>query len=194
MKLTSRDALLVVDLQNDFCLGGSVAIDGGALVAAQMSKAAAYFTDSDAVIYATQDWHPEDHASFRSKGGPWPTHCVENTDGAAFHPDLSLPPSTVVVRKGLTPTKDAYSGFVDSDLEHKLINAGIKRIFVGGLATDYVVLNTVIDSLDIGIETYVLVDAVSAMDIEPGDGLRALHLMQSTGATLITISDLLIND
>ena len=107
-------------------------------------------------------------------------------------------PAGAVVSLGTNPVwsfgGDAYSGFVDSDLEHKLITAGIKRIFVGGLATDYVVLNTVIDSLDIGIETYVLVDAVSAMDIEPGDGLRALHLMQSTGATLITISDLLTND
>jgi nicotinamidase/pyrazinamidase len=191
VKLTPTDALLVIDLQNDFCPGGSIAIAGGNAVAAQMAKAAAYFAEAQAPIYATQDWHPKEHASFRTKGGPWPPHCIQNTPGAALHPDLELPANAIVVKKGATSTKDAYSGFVDSNLEDQLIAAGIKRVVVGGLATDYVVLNTVIDTLDIGIETYVLTDAVDAMNIEPNDGLRALHLMQTTGATLITLADLL---
>jgi nicotinamidase/pyrazinamidase len=194
MKLAPTDAILVLDLQNDFCLGGSVAIAGGHTVAAQMAKAVVYFQAAGLPIYATQDWHPADHASFRTEGGPWPPHCVQNTHGARLHPDLNLPSSAIIVRKGATPSKDAYSGFVDSDLEQQLIAAGIKRVFVGGLATDYVVLNTVIDTIDIGIETYVFVDAIDAMNIEPGDGLRALHLMQSTGAKFIMVADLLTED
>jgi nicotinamidase/pyrazinamidase len=194
MKLAPADALLILDLQNDFCLGGSVAIAGGHAVAAQMAKAVAYFTAADIPIYATQDWHPADHASFRIKGGPWPPHCVQDTPGAELHPDLNLPASVIIVRKGTTVTKDAYSGFVDSDLEERLITAGVKRVFVGGLATDYVVLNTVIDTIDIGLETHVIVDAIDSMDIEPSDGLRALHLMQTTGAKLISMAELLAED
>lgn len=194
MKLAPTDALLILDLQNDFCVGGSVAIAGGHTVAAQMAKAAAYFAAAGIPIYATQDWHPADHASFRTKGGPWPPHCVQGTPGAELHPDLNLPASAIIVRKGATPTKDAYSGFVDSDLEERLIAAGVKRVFVGGLATDYVVLNTVIDTLDIGLETYVIADAIDSMDIEPNDGLRALHLMQTTGAVIIAMADLLAED
>lgn len=194
MKLAPTDALLILDLQNDFCVGGSVAIADGHTVAAQMAKAVAYFEAASSSIYATQDWHPADHASFRPEGGPWPPHCVQDTPGAELHPDLNLPASAVIVRKGATRTKDAYSGFIDSDLEQQLLAAGIKRVFVGGLATDYVVLNTVIDTIDIGIETCVFIDAIDAMNIEPGDGLRALHLMQSTGAKFIAIADLLADD
>jgi nicotinamidase/pyrazinamidase len=194
MKLVPTDALLILDLQNDFCRGGPVAIAGGHAVAAQMAKAVAYFDAANILIYATQDWHPVDHASFRTEGGPWPLHCVQNTRGAELHPDLNLPPGAVIVRKGAARTKDAYSGFIDSDLEARLTAAGVERVFVGGLSTDYVVLNTVIDTIDIGIETYVLMDAIDAMNIEPGDGLRALHLMQATGAKFITIADLMAGD
>ncbi len=194
MKILPTDALLVIDLQNDFCPGGSVAIGGGAIVAAQMAKAAAYFAGAGAQIYATQDWHPEEHASFRTQGGPWPPHCIENTTGAEFHPALQLPDTAIIVKKGSTPNKDAYSGFIDCNLEEQLVAAGIQRVVIGGLATDYVVLNTVIDTLDIGLETYVLADAIDAMDIEPNDGLRALHLMQTTGAHIITIAELLTGD
>jgi nicotinamidase/pyrazinamidase len=189
MKLTATDALLVLDVQNDFCPGGSVAIAGGAAVAAQMARAIAYFAKANVPIYATQDWHPGTHISFNATGGPWPPHCVENTTGAEFHPDLHLPDTAIVVRKGAT--KDAYSAFVDCDLEDQLIAAGVKRVIVGGLATDYVVLNTVIDTLSIDIETHVLTDAIDSIDIEPNDGIRAVHLMQTSGAKLLTVADLL---
>lgn len=192
MKLIPEtDALLILDVQNDLCPGGSMALAGGAVVAAQLAKAAAYFEKAGAAIYATQEWHPADHISFRASRGPWPSHCVQDTPGAEFHPDLKLPASAIVVRKGASQNKDAYSGFIDSDLEEQLIAAGIKRVVVGGLATDYVVLNTVIDTLSIDLETYVLVDAIDAFDIEPNDGLRAQHLMQSSGASLIGLADLL---
>ena len=188
MKLSPTDALLILDVQNDLCPGGSMALARGAAVAAQLAKVAAAFAEADIAIYATQDWHPADHISFSTVGGPWPPHCVENTPGAEFHADLNLPPSTIVVRKGAT--KDAYSGFVESDLEQQLVAAGIKRAFVGGLATDYVVLNTVIDTLSIDIQTYLLTDAIDAIEIEPSDGVRAVHLMQTSGAQLITIAEL----
>jgi nicotinamidase/pyrazinamidase len=192
MKLTSTDALLVLDLQNDLLPGGPMGIAGAATVVAQMAKAIAHFAKADAAIYATQDWHPQTHISFNTTGGPWPPHCIENTPGAELHPDLNLPKSAIVVRKGAT--KDAYSGFVDSDLEEQLIAAGVKRVIVGGLATDYVVLNTVIDTLSIDIDTYVLTDATDSIDIEPNDGLRAVHLMQTSGAKLLTIDELLADE
>ena len=191
MELTKTDALIVVDVQNDFCPGGSLAVAGGAQVAAALTTAAKAFAGRGAKIYATMDWHPAGHSSFVAKGGPWPEHCVQNTKGAELHPDLELPAEAIIVHKGTNPGKDAYSGFVDSDLEEQLKAAHIQRVFVGGLATDYCVLNTVIDALGIGFETYVLADAVDSVDIEPKDGIRALHVMQTSGATLTTTEEIL---
>jgi nicotinamidase/pyrazinamidase len=189
--LTETDALIVVDVQNDFCPGGSLAVKGGAKVAQVISSTAQAFAARGAKVFATMDWHPAGHSSFREQGGPWPAHCVQGTRGAELHPNLHLPAEATIVHKGANPAKDAYSGFVDSDLEQRLTDAGVKRVFVGGLATDYCVLNTVIDALGIGFETYVLVDAVDYVDVEPQDGLRALHVMQTSGATLTTTEDVL---
>jgi len=189
--LTETDALIAVDVQNDFCPGGSLAVKGGAQVAQVMSSVAKAFADRGARVFATMDWHPAGHSSFREQGGPWPAHCVQGTRGAELHPDVHLPDAAVIVRKGANPAKDAYSGFVDSDLEQRLKEAGVKRVFVGGLATDYCVLNTVIDALGIGFETYVLTDATDSVDVEPRDGLRALHVMQTSGATLTTTEEVL---
>ena len=191
MDLTETDALIAVDVQNDFCPGGSLAVKGGAKVAQVMSSVAKAFADRGARVFATMDWHPAGHSSFREQGGPWPAHCVQGTPGAELHPDLDLPDAAVIVRKGANPAMDAYSGFVDSDLEQRLMEAGVKRVFVGGLATDYCVLNTVIDALGIGFETYVLTDATDSVDVEPRDGLRALHVMQTSGATLTTTEEVL---
>ena len=155
-----------------------------------LTAVAAAFAARGALVFATQDWHPAGHASFKPQGGPWPDHCVQGTPGAEPHPDLRLPAETVIVHKGASPDKDAYSGFVDSDLEERLRAAGVTRLFVGGLATDYCVLNTVVDALACGFETLVLVDAMGAVEVEPGDGLRALHLMIGSGAQGMTTDEL----
>ncbi len=186
MKLKNTDALIVVDVQNDFCPEGSLAVAGGDQVARTMSEVALRFKVAGGRVYATQDWHPADHSSFREQGGPWPPHCVQGTKGALFHPDLRLPVGTAVVRKGADPRVDAYSGFLDSHLEESLRRAGVKRVSVGGLATDYCVLNTVLDALRLGFEVYVLSDAVAAVDVKPSDGEAALKKMHEAGAKLTT--------
>ena len=194
MKLSKTDALIVVDVQNDFCPGGSLAVASGEKVAGVMTGIAKHFSKHRAKVFTTRDWHPEGHSSFREQGGPWPPHCVQGTRGAEPHPDLHLPKSASIIRKGTSLDKDAYSGFIDSDLEQQLRSAGIVRVFVGGLATDYCVLNTVVDACGLGFETYVLTDGIGAVDVEPGDGLRALHLMRGSGATLTTTAEVVESD
>ena len=189
MELTKTDALLVVDVQIDFCPGGALATPLGDAVAATMNRAAAEFAAKGAAVFTTQDWHPAEHSSFKEQGGQWPSHCVQGTKGAELHPALKPPKGTHSIKKGASLDKDAYSGFVDSDLEAQLKAANISRVFVGGLATDYCVLNTVVDALDLGFETFVITDAVAAIDVEPRDGLRALHLMEGSGATLLTMDE-----
>ncbi len=191
MELSERDALIVVDVQNDFCPGGALPVATGMDVASTMSMAANTFQARGARVYATQDWHPPGHSSFEAQGGPWPPHCVQDTDGADFHPAMVLPGGVTVVRKGTSPGQDAYSGFIDSDLEAQLRAAGVTRLFVGGLATDYCVLHTVLDAVSKGFETYVVSDAIGAVDVEPGDGDRAVGRMSDAGARFATSMELL---
>ena len=188
MKLSESDALIVVDVQNDFCPGGSLAVPTGERVASTLTDAAARFSQVGARVVATQDWHPPGHSSFSEQGGPWPPHCVQGSRGAEFHPNLRLPDGYIGVKKGGDPEVDAYSGFLDSDLEEQLRRAGVERVFVGGLATDYCVLNTVLDALARGFETYLLTDAIGAVDVEPGDGLRAIERMVEAGAAATTVT------
>lgn len=189
--ITNLDALIIVDVQNDFCPGGALAVPSGDAVAAKMTAAAKAFAEQGGKVFATQDWHPPGHASFASQGGQWPDHCVQESHGAAFHPALELPEGARVVRKGTSIDKDAYSGFVDSDLDEQLRSRGVNRVYVGGLATDYCVLNTVVDALSNGYEAYVLTDAIGAVNVEPGDGDRAVHLMEVNGAVLTTTQEVL---
>ncbi len=185
MEILSTDALIILDVQNDFCHGGAMPVRNGHLIAAKLSKLAKKFSKSKAPIIATQEWHPSDHSSFRSMNGQWPDHCIQNTLGADFHPDLLLPPETNIVRKGIDKNIDAYSGFVASNLENLLLEKGIQKLYISGLATDTCVLNTVIDAITLGYSTYVISDGVAAYDVEPGDGDRALHLMQFNDAVLV---------
>ena len=189
MKLTESDALIIVDVQNDFCPGGSLAVEGGDVVARTLSGLAAYFRMKGARTYATQDWHPEKHSSFQAQGGPWPAHCVQGSTGAEFHPDLQLPIGTAIVRKGTDLAVDAYSGFLDSNLEEQLKRVDAKRLFVGGLATDYCVLNTVLDGVARGFETYLITDAIAAVNNAPDDGEKAVQKMKDAGAKLTTIAE-----
>ena len=194
MKITNLDALIIVDVQNDFCPGGSLAVPSGEAVARKMTAVGKAFAERGGKVFATQDWHPAGHSSFTSEGGQWPDHCVQGSRGAEFHSALELPSAVSIVQKGASPDTDAYSGFVDSDLDAQLKAKGIGRVYVGGLATDYCVLNTVIDALANGYETFLLADAVGAVDLDPGDGDRAIHLMEVNGAVLTTTDEVLAGD
>jgi len=137
-------------------------------------------------VFATRDWHPGGHCSFRERGGPWPPHCVQGSHGAELAAGLRLPPSAVVVSKGAEVDRDAYSGFEGTALDGELRARGVRRLLVGGLATDYCVLNTVRDALAKGYEVVLLRDAIRAVDVHPGDGARAEEEMIRRGATTAT--------
>lgn len=181
------DALLIVDVQNDFLPGGSLAVPRGDEVVTVLNRYLDIFAMQNLPVYATRDWHPEHHCSFREQGGPWPPHCVAKTSGAAFSAALQLPPAAVIISKAMTVKQDAYSGFQGTDLHQKLHAAGIHRLFIGGLATDYCVLNTVRDALRLGYRVLLLGDAIRAVDVQPGDGLRAEAEMSKLGAQRITV-------
>lgn len=186
MKLGESDALIIVDVQNDFCPGGSLAVSGGDEVAIALSGLALHFRMSGARTFATQDWHPENHSSFKDQGGPWPQHCVQGSTGAEFHENLQLPIGTSIVRKGANREIDAYSGFLDSNLEEQLRRMEIKRLFVGGLATDYCVLNTVLDARLLEFEVLLVEDAIAAVNVEAEDGEKAVQKMKDSGAETAT--------
>lgn len=179
------DALIMVDMQNDFCPGGALAVREGDLVVKPLNFAQKFFRH----IFATRDWHPEDHSSFMGRGGPWPPHCIQNTYGAKFHPDLEISRAWVI-SKATERDKDAYSGFQETDLEARLKREGIKRVFVGGLATDYCVRDTALDALAAGFEVVLLDDAVRGVDVKPGDSKKAVDDVKSKGAILEKASSL----
>lgn len=189
-RLQAGDALIVTDVQNDFLSGGALAVNRGDEVVPVLNAYADRFARRSLPVFATRDWHPENHCSFRVQGGPWPVHCVAATPGAAMAPGLALPPGTAVVSKATAQARDAYSGFAGTDLEARFSALGVRRIFVGGLATDYCVLNTVKDGLRLGYEVLVLLDAIRAVDVNPGDGERAIAEMQRAGALPCTLGDL----
>lgn len=183
----SGDALLIVDVQNDFLPGGSLAVARGDEVVPVLNRYIRSFQARQLPVYATRDWHPLQHCSFTAQGGPWPPHCVANTAGAGFAAALQLPPATVVISKANTIDADAYSGFQGTELDSELYAAGIKRLFIGGLATDYCVYNTVRDALVLGYRVELLADAIRAVNIQPGDGLRAEEEMVKLGAHKISV-------
>jgi nicotinamidase/pyrazinamidase len=138
-ELQPGDTLLVTDIQNDFLSGGSLAVSGGDEVVPVLNRYIDIFVTRNLPVFATRDWHPEHHCSFRAQGGPWPPHCIVGTHGADFAAALRLPPSAVIISKATTPEHDAYSSFLRTDLDRQLRDAGIRRIFIGGLTTDYCV-------------------------------------------------------
>ena len=190
VRLQAGDALILVDVQLDFLPGGSLAVPRADEVVPALNRYIAVFRRLTFPVVATRDWHPADHCSFRAQGGPWPPHCVAGSDGARFAPLLDLPCEAHIVSKATTPDKDAYSGFEGTDLDERLKRAGVRRLFVGGLATDYCVLNTVRDALRLGYATFLLADAVRAVDVQPGDGARAMEEMRRLGAVAIGFDDI----
>jgi nicotinamidase/pyrazinamidase len=179
------DALILVDVQLDFLPGGSLAVPRGDEVVPALNRYIAVFQRLTLPVVATRDWHPPDHCSFKAQGGPWPPHCVAGSEGARFASLLDLPCGGRIVSKATTRDKDAYSGFEGTDLDDWLKRAGVARVFVGGLATDYCVLNTVRDALRLGYATFLLLDAVRAVDVQAGDGDRAIAEMRHLGAVLV---------
>ncbi len=176
------DALIAVDLQNDFIEGGSLAVREGVQTVPVFNAYLELFRSTGLPIFLTRDWHPRDHISFKAHGGTWPPHCVQGTSGAAFAPGLRLSGEEIIVSKADTPEKESYSAFEGTELEGRLRGMGVTRVFVGGLATDYCVLATVLDALTLGLAVVLLTDATRAVDVNPGDGARALEKMVGQGA------------
>src|SRR5512135_2451684 len=180
----ARDALLVVDVQKDFLPGGALAVAHGDEVVAPLNAAIQAFERAGRPVYASRDWHPANHCSFKARGGPWPPHCVAGTRGAEFADGLALPPATVVISKADSADTDAYSAFGGNDLAAQLKRKGVRRVVIGGLTTDYCVVNTVLDARAAGFDVLVLAHAIRAVDVRPGDGARALEAMRKAGAWL----------
>lgn len=187
MNVEPTDALILVDVQNTFCPGGALPVPDGDAIVAPLNRVLPLFAGR---AFATQDWHPRDHCSFAARGGPWPPHAVQNTEDAALHPGLDRARITHVVQKATTPDKDAYSGFDGTGLAERLRDAGIRRVFIGGLATDYCVRATALDARAADLDVVILADACRAVDVAPGDGERALAEMRAAGCALAATEDL----
>lgn len=182
VKLQTGDALLVTDVQRDFLPHGNLAVNGGETVVPALNRYIALARAADLPIFASRDWHPKKHCSFKAQGGPWPEHCVAGTPGAAFPEGLQLPPETIIIDKATTEDKEAYSSFAGTTLAEQLRARGTKRVLVGGLCTDYCVLNTVLDARREGFEVLLLEDAIRAVNLNAGDEQRAKQEMKAQGA------------
>ncbi len=206
IRINEKDALLVVDIQNDFLPGGALAVEQGDSIIDGVNKIAKNFSKNNAAIIMTQDWHPKGHLSFassypdknpgdeyQSKDGAigpvlWPDHCVQGTKGAEFHKDLNLLFASAIIRKGRNPTVDSYSAFLENDkvvetgLSGYLKSLNIKRIFICGLALDYCCYYSAIDAVDFGFEeVYLLVDLTKGIDLPPGNISASLENMINKG-------------
>lgn len=197
IKIDSHTALVVVDIQNDFCPGGALAVADGDKVVPVLNKYIQLFRSSGGPVIYTRDWHPPDHSSFKTQGGPWPPHCVQGSEGAKFHSDLLQPAEGEIVSKA-DRKDEAYSFFQGTDLAHRLrrlkyrlgLRGGIRALFVGGLATDYCVKETVLDALKLGFQVYYLDDASKAVNVKPEDSKLAVKEMVSKGAMEVSLADL----
>jgi len=183
MSSSNKRALIVVDVQNDFCPGGSLAVAQGDEVVAPLNKLIEEFLERGEPVFKSRDWHPEKTRHFAAYGGTWPVHCVQNTKGAEFHPELIDDIHIRVISKGLGD-EDSYSAFDGTDLELQLRRLGVEEVWIGGLATDYCVKNTVLDALKEGFRVKALKNAMRAVELKPGDAERALAEMQKAGAEI----------
>jgi len=183
----ARDALIVVDVQRDFCPGGALPVPQGDEVVPVITRILAL---GGWLAVATRDWHPPDHCSFTPQGGVWPVHCVAGTPGAAFHPGLDAVRVRHVVSKATTKETEAYSGFQGTDLRTWLAQQGIRRIFVCGLATDYCVKATALDGKKAGLDVVVLEDAIRGVEVNPGDCAAAMSHMRAAGIQGVQSTDL----
>jgi nicotinamidase/pyrazinamidase len=177
-------ALIVVDVQNDFCPGGSLAVPAGDEVLSPLNRLIEEFLERGEPVFKTRDWHPAETKHFADFGGTWPVHCVQHTKGAEFHPALLDDKHIRIISKGLGD-EDSYSGFERTDLALQLHRLGVEEVWIGGLATDYCVKNTVLDALKEGFRVKAVEDAMRPVELKPGDGQRALEEMRSAGAEIV---------
>lgn len=184
MSSSSKRALLVIDVQNDFCPGGTLPVAEGDQVVAPLNKLIAEFLERGEPVFKSRDWHPEKTKHFAAYGGTWPVHCVQNTKGAEFHPELIDDIHIRLVSKGLGD-EDSYSAFDGTDLALQLRRLGVEEVWVGGLATDYCVKNTVLDALKEGFRVKAIENAMRAVEVNPGDGARAIAEMAAAGAEIV---------
>ncbi|MBE0447630.1 MAG: isochorismatase family protein [Actinobacteria bacterium] len=182
-----KDALVLIDPQICFMPGGVLAVPGGDKIFDVINP----LTKKFRVVAASADWHPPNHISFKERSGPWPPHCIQMREDANFHPKLDQSNLSMVVRKGFNPDKEQYTAFDEVSQFGDMLKArGINRIFVGGVATDYCVHDSVIGALKEGLDVYVLTDAIRGINVKPGDEERALEDMKEHGAELITSKDI----
>jgi nicotinamidase/pyrazinamidase len=193
------DALLITDFQNDFTPGGALAVQGGDEIADPINRLADRFD----FVVATRDWHPPDHGSFAGvevdpakwegtdPPSIWPVHCVAGTEGAQLHPDLDRSNVHLVLDKGQDPNSQGYSSFHGSGLAEALRERDVDRLYVTGLTTDYCVKNSVLDALREGLEVVLVEDATRAVNVQPGDGERAVAEMRDAGATVMSSDEVL---
>jgi nicotinamidase/pyrazinamidase len=184
MSSEGKRALIVVDVQNDFCPGGSLAVPSGDQVIEPLNKLIQEFLERGEPVFKTRDWHPSQTKHFADSGGTWPVHCVQNTKGAEFHDDLLDDTRIRVISKGLGD-EDSYSGFDGTDLALQLRRLGVEEVWVGGLASDYCVKNTVLDALKEGFQVKAVADAMRPVELKSGDGQRALIEMREAGAEIV---------
>lgn len=180
-----KRALIVVDVQNDFCPGGSLAVAHGDEVVAPLNNLMREFLDRGEPVFKTRDWHPARTSHFKAYGGTWPVHCVQGTPGAEFHPDLLDDPRITIISKGIDESADGYSGFDGTSLAQILREEEVQEVLVGGLATDYCVKHTVLDARREGFEVKALADAMRAVNVNRDDGARAVAEMRDAGAEIV---------
>lgn len=180
-------ALIIVDMQNDFMPGGSLPVPDADRIIPVINKYIEVFMARGLPIFASRDWHPPNHISFKQRGGIWPVHCVRDTWGAKFHQDLKLPRSAIVISKATDPNREAYSAFDRTELADRLREKGIKRVFIAGVATDYCVKNTALDALEHGFEVILLEDATRGL----GNSATAIEEMKARGVKLVRLEHLM---
>lgn len=188
VELDIGDALLISDIQNDFLPGGSLAVLEGDRIIPVLNGYIDQFSNRQLPVFVTRCWHPVNHCSFIRQGGPWPEHCVAGSKGAEFSADLHLPVSAYIISKGTDVEREGYSSFSNRTFKEQLDNAGVRRLFIGGLTTDYCVLNTVRDALNYHYKVFLLIDAIRAVNVSRQDGEDAINEMIEKGAIPITLS------
>lgn len=189
IELTHDCGLICVDVQKDFFPGGALPAPNADEILPRMNEyTQTIFKMSGLPVFLTRDWHPPDHCSFKDRGGPWPPHCVQDTEGAEFHPDFRHPGGSPVISKGTDPDEDAYSGFDGTDLAKDLREMGVETTFIAGVTTEYCVKETALDALKEGFDVYVFTDAIRAVD--ETDGKEALQELQEAGVELVGKEDL----
>jgi len=185
----ARAALVVVDVQRDFCPGGSLPVSHGDQVVPKLNRVIEAFERNGNPIFFTRDWHPPDHCSFEGQGGTWPPHCVMGTRGAEFHPGLRVPAGATVISKASRRNVEAYSAFQGTDLARRLKKDRVSDLFLGGLATDYCVKESSLDALAHGFAVSVMRDCVKGVNLRRTDSALALRAVASRGARLITSTE-----